>query len=97
MITVVLHMLRRSRGAILGWGLSLGILGFYMMLFYDTLADQKAMLEHLIASYPPELMAFFGGGENIFSPYGIPFDGVLLHHAGGSWYLRHHGRQWPAG
>jgi len=70
MIAVILHMLRRSRGAILGWGLSLGLLGFYMMQFYDTLADQRAMLEQLISSYPPELMAFFGGGENIFSPQG---------------------------
>ncbi|KAF0107208.1 MAG: putative ABC transporter permease [Anaerolineaceae bacterium] len=70
MTAVILHMLRRSTGAILGWGLSLALLGFYLMQFYDTLADQRAMIEQLISQYPPELMAFFGGGENAFSPQG---------------------------
>ncbi len=67
---VILHILRRSLGAILGWGLSLALLGFYLMQFYDTLADQRNTIEQLISQYPPELMAFFGGGENIFSPQG---------------------------
>jgi ABC-2 type transport system permease protein len=64
------NALRRSRGAILGWGLSLGGLGFFMMGFFDTLDEQRELLEQLIAQYPPELMAFFGGTENIFSPAG---------------------------
>ncbi|MBN2386196.1 MAG: ABC transporter permease subunit [Anaerolineales bacterium] len=71
MITVILQILRRSRGAILGWGLSLGLLGFYMMQFYDTLAEQQGILEELISNYPPQLMAFFGGTENLFSPQGF--------------------------
>jgi ABC-2 type transport system permease protein len=72
MIAVFLHTLRRSRGAILGWGLSLGLLGFYMMQFYDTLADQREMIEQLVASYPPELMALFGGSAmDMFSPQGF--------------------------
>ncbi len=70
MLTEFIHSLRRSTGAMLGWGLSLGILGYYLMQFYDTLADQQATLEQLISQYPPELMAFFGGTDNIFSPAG---------------------------
>ncbi len=70
MLTELVHSLRRSTGAMLGWGLSLGLLGYYLMQFYDTLAEQQAMLEQLIAQYPPELMAFFGGSDNIFSPAG---------------------------
>ncbi|MEW5829933.1 MAG: ABC transporter permease subunit [Chloroflexota bacterium] len=72
MLTEFRNTLRRSWGAILGWGLSLGALGFFMMGFYDTLEDQRAMLEQLIAQYPPELMAFFGGNgtANLFTPAG---------------------------
>jgi ABC-2 type transport system permease protein len=70
-IAVLRHMLRRATGAILGWGLSLGLLALFMAQFYDTLAEQRTTLENLIANYPRELMAFFGGGENIFSPQGF--------------------------
>jgi ABC-2 type transport system permease protein len=63
-------ILRRSRGAMIGWGLSLGGLGYFIMGFYDTLEKQRATLEQLIAQYPPELMAFFGGSGNLFSPAG---------------------------
>jgi ABC-2 type transport system permease protein len=70
MLTEFKNALRRSRGAIFGWGLSLGALGYFLMGFYDTLEEQRDMLEQLIAQYPPELMAFFGGSNNIFSPAG---------------------------
>ncbi len=60
MATIFLNALRRARGSVLGWGLALGVLGGYLMQFYDTLADQQAALMALIASYPPELLAFFG-------------------------------------
>jgi ABC-2 type transport system permease protein len=70
-IAVIRHELRRTTGAILGWGLSLGLLALFMAQFYDTLAEQREMLENLISRYPRELMAFFGGGTNIFSPQGF--------------------------
>jgi ABC-2 type transport system permease protein len=70
MMAVIRHMARRTRGAIIGWGLSLALLGFYLMQFYDTLADQAAVIEQLISRYPRELMALFGGGANLFSPQG---------------------------
>ncbi|MBI3242732.1 MAG: ABC transporter permease subunit [Chloroflexi bacterium] len=72
MITVFLHTLARSRGAILGWGISLALLGMYLMTFYDTLAEQQETIMQLISSYPPELMAFFGdmSALTMFTPEG---------------------------
>ena len=70
MFTIFRHSLSRSLGTILGWGLSLAVLGGYLILFYDTLADQQAQLTQLISQYPPELMAMFGGMEDMFTPHG---------------------------
>jgi len=70
MFTNFWYSLGRSRGQILGWGLALAILGGYMVGFYDTLAAQQETLEQLLASYPPELMAFFGDMTEMFTPQG---------------------------
>lgn len=70
LLTVFWHFVRRSMGAILGWGLTLAVLGMYLLSFYDTLAEQQAMLEQLVAQYPPALMAFFGGTAQMFTPGG---------------------------
>ncbi|MEK7324926.1 MAG: ABC transporter permease subunit [Chloroflexota bacterium] len=72
MIAVFLHALARSRGAILGWGISLALLGMYLMTFYDTLAEQQETIMQLISNYPPELMAFFGdmSALTMFTPEG---------------------------
>ncbi len=61
----------RSRGAMLGWGLALGLLGMFMLSFFEILADQKESLERLLASYPPEMMAFFGDTTAMFTPEGF--------------------------
>ncbi|MBM2850910.1 MAG: conserved rane protein of unknown function [Anaerolineales bacterium] len=73
MFAIFTNAFSRSRGAILGWGISLGLLAMYLMPFYDTLAKQKETLEKLISSYPPELLAFFGDMGNmtaLFTPEG---------------------------
>src|SRR3990172_1720480 len=70
MNAIFFNALTRMRGQILGWGLSLGLLGFYLMPFYDTLAEQQDTLKQLLASYPPELMAFFGDTTVMFTPEG---------------------------
>ena len=73
MLAIFRNAFARSRGAILGWGLSLGLLAMYLMPFYDTLAEQKETLEKLLSSYPPELLAFFGDMSNmtaLFTPEG---------------------------
>ena len=72
MFVVFTHSLRRSVSAMIGWGLSLGLLGYFMIGFYDTFADQSAVLENLLAQYPPELMAFFGDQSGgMFTPEGF--------------------------
>jgi ABC-2 type transport system permease protein len=70
MFTIFKHSFTRNLGAILGWGLSLAVLGGYLILFYDTLAEQQAQLNALLSQYPPELMVIFGGMEDMFSPHG---------------------------
>lgn len=70
MRTVFQYTLSRFRGQILGWGIALGLLGFYLVLFYDTIAEQQEMLQQLVESYPPELLAFFGDVNAIATPEG---------------------------
>jgi ABC-2 type transport system permease protein len=73
MFPIFTNAFSRSRGAILGWGVSLGLLAMYLMPFYDTLAEQKETLEKLLSSYPPEMLAFFGDMSNmtaLFTPEG---------------------------
>jgi ABC-2 type transport system permease protein len=74
-IAVFLNSLSRQRGQVLGWGLSLGLLGMLIVRFYDTLVAQSDTLMNLLASYPPEMMAFFGAGPGavtteMFTPSG---------------------------
>jgi ABC-2 type transport system permease protein len=70
MATIFVYTLGRLRGAILGWGIGLAVLGGYMLRLYDTLADQGEELTRLVAQYPPELMAFFGDMTQLFTPAG---------------------------
>ncbi|MGQ0600071.1 MAG: ABC transporter permease [Anaerolineales bacterium] len=73
MLTILAHAFSRSRGTLLGWGIGLGLLGAYLMPFYDTLVEQKDSLEQLLSSYPPEMLAFFGDTSNMtamFTPEG---------------------------
>lgn len=73
MLPIFIHSFSKSRGGILGWGLSLALLAAYLMPFYDTLAEQKETLQTLLASYPPEMMAFFADTSDmaaIFTPEG---------------------------
>jgi ABC-2 type transport system permease protein len=70
MFTVFRQSLARSRGTILGWGLSLALLSMYLMTFYDTLVEQQAGIQQLLAGYPPELMSFFGNVTQMYTPEG---------------------------
>jgi ABC-2 type transport system permease protein len=65
MITVFQHSLARSRGAILGWGLTLAIIAMIFVPFYDSIAENAEQFQQMIDLYPPELMAFFGSGGQI--------------------------------
>jgi len=56
------HTLRRLRGQMVGWGIGLVLYGLLMVSLFDSIAGIEGF-EEMIASYPPELMAFFGGAE----------------------------------
>ena len=71
MLTLFRQAFRRYRGSIVGWGLSLGLLGMYVISFYETFAAQQDSLEQLLASYPPEMLAFFGDFTQMFTPEGF--------------------------
>lgn len=70
MFTIFRHTLSRSRGQILGWGIALAAYGAYLISFYDTLMEQQEVVKQLLEQYPPELMAFFGGTSDFFTPAG---------------------------
>lgn len=70
MSTILRHTLAKSRGQIFGWGLSLALLGVYLVSFYDTFAAQEEQMQQLLNSFPDEMMAFFGNVGTIFTPEG---------------------------
>lgn len=63
------HTLRRLRGQIIGWSLGLGLYSLFMALFWDTVLEMEG-LQEMIANYPPEMAAFFGGMTAITTPAG---------------------------
>lgn len=63
------HTLRRLRGQILGWGFGLALYGLLMGGMYDTIQTIEG-LEEMLASYPKELMAFFGELGQLSTPTG---------------------------
>jgi ABC-2 type transport system permease protein len=60
------------RGQILGWGLGLAFYGLMVVPMYDALGAQQDQLQQMIASYPPEFLAFFGGdASSMLTPAGF--------------------------
>ncbi|GBD09696.1 hypothetical protein HRbin22_01956 [Candidatus Thermoflexus japonica] len=62
------YTLSGFRWAIIGWGLGLGLLGGYLIPFYDTIFEQRAQWEELLRAYPRELLVFFGEIQDIGDP-----------------------------
>ncbi len=48
------------RWQIIGWGLGLALYGLMIVPLYDKMAAENDRLQQMIASYPPEFLAFFG-------------------------------------
>lgn len=61
--------LRRLRGQILGWGMGLALYGLMMGAMFASI-NRIEGLEEMIASYPEELMAFFGDMTAMTTPAG---------------------------
>jgi ABC-2 type transport system permease protein len=61
MFTELRYTLVRFRWQILGWGLGIAVLGLIIVAFYDAFLEQQETFLDMVESYPPELLAFFGG------------------------------------
>jgi ABC-2 type transport system permease protein len=61
MFTEFRYSLSQFRWQILGWGLGIAALGLIIVAFYDTFLEQQEDFLRMVESYPPELLAFFGG------------------------------------
>ena len=70
MLTVFRYAIGRSRGQIIGWGITLLALGLLMVSFYDTIAQEQEKFSQLLEAYPKELMAFFGDFAEMATPKG---------------------------
>jgi ABC-2 type transport system permease protein len=72
MLPIFSRKLFKNSLMILGWGLGLALLGYWMFDIYETMFLTNIDLEQMIAAFPEEMMAFFGGTDiNIFDPEGF--------------------------
>lgn len=70
MFAEFIHTLKRTRGSIIGWSIGLGLYGLFMVSFFSTMQGIEG-IEELLASYPPEMLAFFGDSiQAITTPMG---------------------------
>lgn len=66
------YTFKSLRGQTLGWGLGLALYGLMIVSMYDSMAAQQEQLQQMIASYPEEFLAFFGGDANsLITPAGF--------------------------
>jgi len=71
MMAIFLRKLRNNWLMILGWGLGLGLLGFFLFDIYENFFQQNVDLRELLKAFPDNIMAFFGGDVNLFEPSGF--------------------------
>lgn len=71
MMAIFQRKLKNNWLMILGWGLGLGLLGFYLFDIYDNFFQQNVDLREIFSAFPEDVMAFFGGDVNLFEPAGF--------------------------
>jgi ABC-2 type transport system permease protein len=60
------------RWQIIGWGLGLALYGLMIVPMFETMGAQPERFQNLIASYPPEFLAFFGADtKTMITPAGF--------------------------
>jgi ABC-2 type transport system permease protein len=63
------HTLRRMRGQMIGWSIGIGLYGYLMVALFDSIVGIEGF-DELMASYPQEIMGFFGDMMAITTPKG---------------------------
>lgn len=73
MFTIFRNSFARYRGQILGWGISLALLGAMIVGLYDMMQARQEQYTKLFNSFPKELMAFFNASDmaTMFTPSGF--------------------------
>jgi ABC-2 type transport system permease protein len=56
---------------ILGWGLGLALLGYFLFDIYESMFTMDIDLQQMMEAFPEEMLAFFGGDVNIWDPAGF--------------------------
>jgi ABC-2 type transport system permease protein len=69
MLAELKHTLRRKRGQIIGWAIGLALYSLLMASMFDSIVGIEGFAD-LMASYPEDLAAFFGGLTAIITPKG---------------------------
>lgn len=69
MLAELKHTLRRKRGQIIGWAIGLALYGLLMVSMFDSIVGIEGFAD-LMAAYPKDLAAFFGGLTAITTPKG---------------------------
>ncbi len=94
MFVIFRRKLAKNLLMILGWGIGLAVLGYFIFHIYDTIFKENVNLTQILDVIPSQLMAFFGDVNNFFEPKGflsfeffsyIPiFLGILIVSSAGS-------------
>lgn len=71
MLALFSRKLGKNLWMILGWGLGLAVLGYFLFDIYETMFGMNVDLQQMMAAFPEEMMAFFGGDVDVFDPEGF--------------------------
>jgi ABC-2 type transport system permease protein len=71
MLAIFKRKLVKNWLVILGWGVGLALLGYYMFTFYDSFFEQNVNLQEMLQALPEGFMAFFGEDVNPLTPRGF--------------------------
>jgi len=68
MLTIFRRKFIKNWLMILGWGVGLGLLGWFMLDIYETFFEQNIDFAQYLEAFPEEMFAFLGGSSDLLSP-----------------------------